>query len=89
MVYVPTAFPDGVGEAWWLALERIISRERRINLMMDRQQRHFAVGTVEEKYELYAYLSNWLRRLAPQELSAAIPSICQRCRARLRWTGVI
>ena len=23
-VYVPTAFPDGLGEAWWLALEQMI-----------------------------------------------------------------
>ena len=25
-VYVPTAFPDGVGRAWWLALEKITSQ---------------------------------------------------------------
>ena len=25
-VYVPTAFPDGLGEAWWLALEAVIAR---------------------------------------------------------------
>src|SRR5271163_4432143 len=36
-VYVPTAFPDGVGEAWWLALEQIIARESRISLVIDRK----------------------------------------------------
>jgi len=29
-VYVPTAFPDGLGEAWWLALEEVIAREDRL-----------------------------------------------------------
>src|SRR5216683_7145316 len=33
-VYVPTAFPDGLGEAWWLALEQLIARENRLRLMM-------------------------------------------------------
>src|ERR1035437_5150847 len=31
-VDVPTAFPDGVGEAWWLALEAVIARENRLSL---------------------------------------------------------
>ena len=25
MLYLPTAFPDGLGEAWWLALEEMIA----------------------------------------------------------------
>ena len=27
-VYLPTAFPDGLGEAWWLGLEEVIAREK-------------------------------------------------------------
>src|SRR5206468_11995411 len=34
-IYLPTAFPDGLGEAWWLALEDIIARVSRISLMID------------------------------------------------------
>ena len=40
-VYLPTAFPDRLGEAWWLALEQVIARESRISLVMDRKERHF------------------------------------------------
>jgi hypothetical protein len=36
-VYLPTAFPDGLGEAWWLALEDMIAREDRISLGIDRR----------------------------------------------------
>ena len=77
-VYVPTAFPDGLGEAWWLALEQIISRESRLSLMIARDDRHFTIRTASEKYELYVFLSNWLRSLEPPDLSVAINDLCKR-----------
>ena len=77
-VYVPTAFPDGIGEAWWLALEQVIARDRRISLLMGRQERRFDVTGMAEKYELYDYLSRWMRSLEPAELSAAIKDLCTR-----------
>jgi peptidoglycan/xylan/chitin deacetylase (PgdA/CDA1 family) len=77
-VYVPTAFPDGVGEAWWLALETMIAREGRLALMIDRCERHFTIRTASEKYELYEFLSTWMRALPPQDLSAAINDLCKR-----------
>jgi peptidoglycan/xylan/chitin deacetylase (PgdA/CDA1 family) len=77
-VYVPTAFPDGIGEAWWLALERVIARERRISLMMGRNEMHFNMPTTAEKYQLYDFLSQWMRSLQPADLSAAIKDLCTR-----------
>jgi peptidoglycan/xylan/chitin deacetylase (PgdA/CDA1 family) len=77
-VYVPTAFPDGIGEAWWLALERVIAQESRISLVMGRKERHFDIADVAEKYELYDFLSNWMRSLDAAELSAAIKDLCTR-----------
>ena len=43
-IYLPTAFPDGLGEAWWLALEEVIARESRISLVIERKERHFNTG---------------------------------------------
>ena len=77
-VYVPTAFPDGLGEAWWLALEQIIAQESRLSLMIARDERHFTIQTPQEKYELYAFLSGWLRSLQPPALSIAINDLCKR-----------
>jgi peptidoglycan/xylan/chitin deacetylase (PgdA/CDA1 family) len=77
-VYVPTAFPDGVGEAWWLALEEVIARENRLSLMMDRKEQRFNIGHASEKYELYDFLAGWMRSLAPADLSAAIRDLCTR-----------
>jgi peptidoglycan/xylan/chitin deacetylase (PgdA/CDA1 family) len=77
-VYVPTAFPDGVGEAWWLALEAIIARENRVSLVIDRKELHFGIANVSEKYQLYAFLESWMRTLPPPDLSAAINDLCKR-----------
>jgi peptidoglycan/xylan/chitin deacetylase (PgdA/CDA1 family) len=77
-IYLPTAFPDGVGEAWWLALEQIIGREIRVSLMIDRKERHFTVQNVADKYELYELLSGWMRTLASPDLSFAINDLCRR-----------
>src|SRR5216683_7087909 len=77
-VYVPTAFPDGLGEAWWLALEQMIGRENRLSLEIDRKERHFDIASTAEKYRLYEFLENWMRSLAPPALSSAIKDLCTR-----------
>ena len=77
-VYLPTAFPDRLGEAWWLALEQIIARENRISLVMDRKERRFLIHETQAKYELYEFLSEWLRAQPPADLSVAIKDLCER-----------
>jgi peptidoglycan/xylan/chitin deacetylase (PgdA/CDA1 family) len=77
-VYLPTAFPDGLGEAWWLALEAVIARENRLSLMMDRQEQRFDIRHAAEKYQLYAFLEGWMRSLAPADLTTAIKDLCTR-----------
>ncbi len=77
-VYLPTAFPDGLGEAWWLGLEDLIARENRISLVIDRKERRFGTGTTSEKYQIYDFLANWMRALPPQDLTLAINDLCTR-----------
>jgi peptidoglycan/xylan/chitin deacetylase (PgdA/CDA1 family) len=77
-VYIPTAFPDRVGESWWLALEQIIAKESRISLMIDHTERHFTIRAVAEKRELFEFLRNRMRQLAPEEASVAVRDLCKR-----------
>jgi peptidoglycan/xylan/chitin deacetylase (PgdA/CDA1 family) len=77
-VYVPTAFPDGLGEAWWLGLEAVIARESRISLVIDREEQRFDIAGTSEKYQLYDFLESWMRSLAPADLASAIKDLCQR-----------
>jgi peptidoglycan/xylan/chitin deacetylase (PgdA/CDA1 family) len=77
-VYLPTAFPDKIGQAWWLALEEIIAREERISLVIDRKERRFATGSAPDKYDSFEFLASWMRTLPPQDLSLAIHDLCTR-----------
>ncbi|MCP4621221.1 MAG: polysaccharide deacetylase family protein [Bradyrhizobium sp.] len=77
-LYLPTAFPDGLGEAWWLALEEMIARETRISLVMDRKERHFMIYETKAKYELFELLSQWLRAMSPADRSFVIKDLCRR-----------
>jgi peptidoglycan/xylan/chitin deacetylase (PgdA/CDA1 family) len=77
-VYLPTAFPDGLGEAWWLALEAIIARENRISLVIDGKERRFSTSDTSEKNQAYDFLASWMRTLAPPDLSHAIHDLCTR-----------
>jgi len=77
-LYLPTAFPDGLGEAWWLGLEQVIARHERIALMIDDRERRFDTADVAGKYQTYHYLEQWLRSLPPAQLSTAIRDLCLR-----------
>ena len=78
-VYIPTAFPDGIGELWWLGLEEVIARNPRVGLVMDGEDRRFDCATVEEKRALFDGLYWWLRRLKTyEELRVAIRDLCAR-----------
>ncbi|HYS48295.1 MAG TPA: polysaccharide deacetylase family protein, partial [Xanthobacteraceae bacterium] len=59
-IYVPTSFPDRLGELWWLALEAVIATNDRIGLVIDDEDRRFDCRTVEQKRELYDALYWWL-----------------------------
>jgi peptidoglycan/xylan/chitin deacetylase (PgdA/CDA1 family) len=60
-VYVPTSFPDRLGELWWLVLEAVIARNPRIGLVIDGRDRKFDCRTVAEKRALFDDLYWWLR----------------------------
>jgi peptidoglycan/xylan/chitin deacetylase (PgdA/CDA1 family) len=60
-IYVPTSFPDRLGELWWIALEAVIARNNRIALVIDGRDRKFDCRTVAEKQALFNELYRWLR----------------------------
>lgn len=72
-VYVPTSFPDRLGELWWLVLEAVIARNDRIGLTIEGRDRKFDCRTVAEKRALYDELYWWLRaRAAESELREVV-----------------
>ena len=75
-IYVPTSFPDRLGELWWLALEAGIARNNRIGLVIDGRDRKFDCHTLAEKEALYDELYWWLRgRATENEMRGIIRSL--------------
>jgi peptidoglycan/xylan/chitin deacetylase (PgdA/CDA1 family) len=66
-LYVPTSFPDGLGELWWLALEAVVARSKRIVLLVDRKERAFDCATVTDKRHVFEQLYGWLRSFKSEE----------------------
>lgn len=60
-IYVPTSFPDGLGELWWDALEKVIAANDSIMLEMDGRDCRLTCETAQEKYRVYEHLYWWLR----------------------------
>lgn len=77
-LYLPAAFPDGLARMWWLALEHVIARQERINVVVDDVRRYFEMADSAGKYQAHHYLDGWLRSLPPQALGRAIDDLCLR-----------
>jgi peptidoglycan/xylan/chitin deacetylase (PgdA/CDA1 family) len=60
-IYVPTSFPDRLGELWWLTLEAAIANTDRMALLVDGKGRRFDCSTVSEKRHLFSQMYWWLR----------------------------
>src|SRR5260370_15943329 len=84
-VYIPTSFPDRLGELWWLALEAVIAGKERIGLVIDDEERRFGGAGVEEKQDLFEGLYWWLSdRKTEEELRHVIRDLAARYGVELR-----
>ncbi len=68
-IYIPTSFPDRLGELWWLALEAVLARNKHIRLLIDGEERAFDCVTVAQKRDLYDQLYGWIRSFPTEEQS--------------------
>jgi peptidoglycan/xylan/chitin deacetylase (PgdA/CDA1 family) len=80
-IYVPTSFPDRLGQLWWVALEAVIAQNASVALRMDGADTRFACATLAEKRATYSALYAWLRA-RPEE--AEILGVVRDLAARYR-----
>jgi peptidoglycan/xylan/chitin deacetylase (PgdA/CDA1 family) len=66
-VYIPTSFPDRLGELWWLAIEAVVARNSRIVLLIDEKERGFECATLAEKHHVYDQLYKWVRSFRTED----------------------
>ncbi len=78
-LYVPTSFPDRIGEIWWVALERVVANNDRIGLYIDGRERRFDCARPDDKKNIYEQLYWWLRSLETEdELRAVVRDLAAR-----------
>jgi peptidoglycan/xylan/chitin deacetylase (PgdA/CDA1 family) len=78
-IYVPTSFPDRLGELWWLALEAVIAGNDVIELAMDGEVRRFDCASVAGKREAFDTIYWWLRgRDTEEELREVVHALAAR-----------
>jgi peptidoglycan/xylan/chitin deacetylase (PgdA/CDA1 family) len=66
-VYIPTSFPDRLGELWWLALEAVVARNQRISLLIGGEEQSFDCATIADKRHVYEQLYGWVRSFKTEE----------------------
>jgi peptidoglycan/xylan/chitin deacetylase (PgdA/CDA1 family) len=76
-LYIPTSFPDRLGELWWVALEAVIAQNRRVGLVVNGEDRFFDCASVSQKRELYDEVYRYLRSMKTEdELRRVVRDLC-------------
>ena len=76
-LYIPTSFPDRLGELWWVAIEAVIAQNRRIGFVIDGKDQYFECRTVQEKRELYDAVYGYLRSMKTEDqLRRTVRDLC-------------
>jgi peptidoglycan/xylan/chitin deacetylase (PgdA/CDA1 family) len=76
-LYIPTSFPDRLGELWWVALEAVVAQNSRIGLVIDGKQQFFECASVREKRDLYDALYGYLRSMRTEdEVRRMVRDLC-------------
>lgn len=77
-IYVPTDFPSGRGELWWLALEEVIATNERIEAELDEGREMYATRTTPQKQATFNRIYWWLRKVDEDRQRAFIRDLCER-----------
>ena len=83
-MYIPTSFPDRLGEMWWTALEAVIAQNSRVGALINGEERFFDCGTVREKRELYDAMYGYIRSMKTEdELRKFVRDLCATYRVEI------
>ena len=78
-LYIPTSFPDRLGELWWLAIEAVVARNTRISLLIDGKEQGFDCASVADKRHVFDGLYRWARGFAREDdLRSAVRDLSAR-----------
>jgi peptidoglycan/xylan/chitin deacetylase (PgdA/CDA1 family) len=75
-VYVPTSYPDGHGDLWWLALARVVVKVDALDAKIDGSTRRLRCSTPTEKDAAYHTIYWWLRSIDEEDARAYVRDLC-------------
>lgn len=75
-IYVPTDFPDGNGDLWWLKLEQMLGGIAEINVRIDGSWRYFVLNSQAEKDAAFEHIYWWLRQIPEREARGIVAEMC-------------
>jgi peptidoglycan/xylan/chitin deacetylase (PgdA/CDA1 family) len=76
-LYVPTEYPDGHGNLWWLALEKVIVRVNALSVKIDGVQRRLRCRSPAEKDAAFHTIYWWLRSIEEDDARAFVTELCE------------
>ena len=59
-VFVPTSFPDRLGELWWMVVAAVVAKSTSVAMLLDGREQHVVAVTDGDKRHLYNGLIRWL-----------------------------
>jgi len=77
-VYVPSDFAAGKGELWWLALERVISGQDRIDVELKGEAHAFPTASAGQKQAAFHRIYWWLRSIDEDRQREFMADLCVR-----------
>jgi peptidoglycan/xylan/chitin deacetylase (PgdA/CDA1 family) len=77
-LYVPSDFPGGNGELWWLALEQIVGRASEIELCRDDTVWRLPASTPAEKTRAFEEIYWWLRLIDEGAQRRVVRALAER-----------
>ena len=75
-VYVPTDYPDGVGDLWWLKLEMVVAAAEAIEMRLDGVATRLETVTPAQKDEAFMRIYWWLRAIPEAEARQVVADLC-------------
>ena len=77
-LYVPTDYPSGKGELWWIALEQVIASASEIELCRNGELWRLPAKTIAEKWRAYEQIYWWLRSIDEATQRQIIRTLAER-----------
>jgi peptidoglycan/xylan/chitin deacetylase (PgdA/CDA1 family) len=78
-LFVPTDYPDGRGELWWLVLEEIVRRANEMELCRNGELWQLSTATLAEKERAFEEIYWWLRGLDEATQRSVVRVLADRC----------